>query len=99
MGKPKFVSRNQTIDNMHGGGCLCPMHTREGLGWVTLPGTGTGTAGCVKPAVALEIITMPNVVGSQDSLFPNMSQTYRLITQRESAHAPVQPKPPKPKGN
>jgi hypothetical protein len=82
MSKAKFISRNKVLDNMHSGGRLCQMYTaRDGMQWFTI-GINAGPVNAID---AIYITNLPNVIASKDALFPNMSQTYRLITCDEVA--------------
>jgi hypothetical protein len=51
---------------------LAQMHTRHGVKWFLIPD------GEVSEQTARRIRGMPQVVASQDALFPGLSQTWRF---------------------
>jgi hypothetical protein len=59
----------------HAGARLVKMHTPGGGMDYFIPPHG----GRVKEADARTIIARPDIVGMEDSLFPGLSQTYKMV--------------------
>jgi hypothetical protein len=80
MSKPnrKYLPLNQAIDLLHQeDSWLAKMHTTSGAEWFILP-----RGGPVKSDDAAKILARPDICAMEDSLFPGLSQTWRMVRLR-----------------
>lgn len=61
---------------MRAGACLAHMHGKpsDPYSWYIIPG------GAVTDLVAAKILKHPSVIGSNDGLFPQLDQTWRMLS-------------------
>jgi hypothetical protein len=64
-------------DAMNRGARLGRMHGKHRQEWFLIPG------GPVEEKLAIELISMPDIIGEDDGLFPGLSQTYRRLRHGE----------------
>ena len=71
----------QALQLMRKGACLAHMHSKpsDPYHWFVIPG------GPVTVLVATKILEHPSVIGSKDGLFPQLDQTWRMLSFVEAA--------------
>jgi hypothetical protein len=68
----KISKIDRAADLMRAGSVLVQMHNANSIGWYLVPG------GEVLAKVASALLERPDVQPSNDGLFPNISQTFKL---------------------
>jgi hypothetical protein len=64
-------------DAMAQGARLAKMHGKHRREWFLIPG------GPVEEKLAIELISMPDIIGENDGLLPGLDQTYRRLRRDE----------------
>jgi hypothetical protein len=70
--RTSYLTPGRAIDILHKGGRLMVMHGGLGREWLILPDGFR-----VKPSDAQRIVRRPDIVASNDGLFPGHHQTWR----------------------
>jgi len=75
MSTKQYLRLNHAIDLLHQKDSrMAKMHTTSGVEWFILP-----RGGAVKSDDAAKILARPDVCAMEDSLFPGLSQTWRMV--------------------
>jgi hypothetical protein len=70
-----FLQLDKAVTLMHHKDTrMVKMHTQSGMQWYVLP-----RGGRIKPEDAKKILARPDIRGMEGSLFPGLSQTWRMV--------------------